>query len=42
MRSEMEERIRVLSDAVDDLIERVIKLEQRVDSLEREAGRESC
>ena len=35
----MEKRIRVLSDALDDLIERVIKLERRVDSLEREAGR---
>ena len=35
----MEEQIRALSDAVDDLIARVIRLERRVDSLEREAGR---
>ena len=32
----VEERVRALSDAVDDLIKRVIELEQRVYSLERE------
>ena len=32
----MEERIKALSDAVDDLIKRVIELEGRVNSLERE------
>ena len=35
----MEERIKALSDALDDLIKRVINLEQRVYSLEREMGR---
>ena len=37
--SMVEERVRALSDAVDDLIKRMIKLEQRVYSLEREMGR---
>ena len=32
----MEERIKALSDAMDDLIKRVIELEGRVNSLERE------
>ena len=32
----MEERMKALSDAVDDLIKRVIELEGRVYSLERE------
>ena len=32
----MEERIKALSDAVDDLILRVIMLEEKVCSLERE------
>ena len=32
----MEERIKALSDALDDLIKRVIELEGRVNSLERE------
>ena len=34
--SAVEERIKALSDAVDDLIRRVIELENRVYSLERE------
>ena len=32
----VEERIKALSDAMDDLIKRVIELEGRVNSLERE------
>lgn len=32
----MEEKIRALSDAVDDLILRMVRLERKVESLERE------